>query len=177
MDRRRCSKVLRMRIVTSFSHTLWAVILVASLALGCSCPQPASTTTPHAGGTTGEPATPTTDEPTTPSPDREPAPGTGEPGSGEPTEQPADPGEPTEQPEPTGQGEPAADQLPGRGVPCLEGGVCAKGLMCLEYYGIAGARGPKFTSCETPCRAGSSCPDGLTCITIADGPGQVCRPR
>jgi hypothetical protein len=147
-----------MRIVTFFSHALGAAVLVGFLALGCSCPQPAATTTPHAGGSTDEPATPITDEPAIPAPEREPESPADEPDTGEDGEQAP------------------ASQLPGRGVPCVDG-ACAKGLTCVEYYGIAGARGPKFSSCENPCDSGAACPPGLTCITIADGPGQVCRPR
>lgn len=63
-----------------------------------------------------------------------------------------------------------------RGQPC-EGQTCADGMSCVSYYGIAGPSGPKFTSCETPCGTGKSeCGPGLSCVTIADGPGQVCRP-
>jgi len=64
---------------------------------------------------------------------------------------------------------------PAQGEPC-KGGKCAPGLSCLGYYGIAGARGPRFTSCEIPCRdARAACPEGQTCVTIADGPGRICR--
>ena len=42
------------------------------------------------------------------------------------------------------------DTRPARGEPCDESGGCAEGLECVEYYGIAGMSGPKFTSCETP---------------------------
>jgi hypothetical protein len=52
---------------------------------------------------------------------------------------------------------------------------CASGLTCVEYFGIAGPSGPKFTSCEVRC-GGSACPGDLKCVTIADGPGAVCRP-
>jgi len=79
-------------------------------------------------------------------------------------------------------GSPAADpgqgagNAPARGEPCPDG-ACASGLTCVGYYGIAGPNGPKFTSCETPCAGGKdACPDGLRCVTIADGPGAVCRP-
>jgi hypothetical protein len=54
---------------------------------------------------------------------------------------------------------------------------CDTGLTCVSYYGIAGTRGPKFTSCEIPCKGGAACPNGQKCITVADGPGQVCRPQ
>jgi len=54
--------------------------------------------------------------------------------------------------------------------------TCAAGQTCVSYYGIAGPRGPKFTSCERTCGEGDpECPAGESCITIADGPGQVCR--
>jgi hypothetical protein len=62
-----------------------------------------------------------------------------------------------------------------QGHPCAEG-RCAPGLACVEYYGIAGPRGGKFTSCEIRCGAGGKCSGGQQCITVADGPGQVCRP-
>jgi eight-cysteine-cluster-containing protein len=81
-----------------------------------------------------------------------------------------------------GGGGPAAESpldpaaaLPDQGKPCTAGGRCAAGLTCLSYHGIAGSRGPQFTSCEIPCGKGERCPDGQRCITIADGPGQVCR--
>lgn len=64
-----------------------------------------------------------------------------------------------------------------QGTPCLEG-QCDPGLTCVKYYGIAGPRGPQFTSCEVPCEAPDAvCPPGQACITIADGPGRVCRPE
>ena len=65
--------------------------------------------------------------------------------------------------------------LPGQAEPCAKG-RCAAGLACIEYYGIAGPRGPKFTSCEIRCGGGGACPGGQRCVTVADGPGQVCRP-
>jgi hypothetical protein len=65
---------------------------------------------------------------------------------------------------------------PGRGEECDASGGCADGLECVEYYGIAGPSGPKFTSCETTCaKDPGECPEGTECQTIADGPGQVCR--
>lgn len=77
---------------------------------------------------------------------------------------------------------PAPATGPGtQGTPCAEGGVCTgppEGLACVEYFGIAGPRGPKFTSCEIRCTpAGTECPTGQTCTTVADGPGSVCRPK
>lgn len=57
--------------------------------------------------------------------------------------------------------------------------LCQPPTVCLEYYGIAGPAGPKFVSCEIPCdptaKMKSTCPDGMSCVTIADGPGSVCR--
>ena len=53
--------------------------------------------------------------------------------------------------------------------------ICADGTICLSYFGIAGPQGPEFKSCEIPCsHPGASCPLGQSCLTIADGPGQVC---
>ena len=65
--------------------------------------------------------------------------------------------------------------LAAQGQPCA-GGKCAPGLTCLRYFGIAGPRGPSFSSCEIPCLdARAVCPEGQTCVTVADGPGRVCR--
>jgi len=50
---------------------------------------------------------------------------------------------------------------------------CKPGQVCVEYYGIAGPAGPILRSCEWRCEDG--CPDGTRCVTIADGPGKVCR--
>jgi hypothetical protein len=94
--------------------------------------------------------------PTTP----EPTPGTSEPG---PTEPGTEPGT-----------EPVIDvaQL---GSECGEGDRCASGLTCVKYYGIAGPSGPEFKSCEVTCAEKTTCPTGSSCVTIADGPGAVCR--
>jgi hypothetical protein len=74
------------------------------------------------------------------------------------------------EPAPTWSGGPAI------GENCGANDACAKGLTCVTYYGIAGPRGPQFKSCEIKCGAGApACPAGHKCITIADGPGQVCR--
>jgi hypothetical protein len=62
-----------------------------------------------------------------------------------------------------------------RGQKCGENDSCPTGLECVKYYGIAGPKGPQFTSCETKCSDGNACPSGLKCTTIADGPGAVCR--
>lgn len=54
--------------------------------------------------------------------------------------------------------------------------TCDSGEKCIEYYGIAGPAGPKFRECGIPCHPQKgNCPEGMTCTTIADGPGPVCR--
>jgi hypothetical protein len=53
---------------------------------------------------------------------------------------------------------------------------CATGLSCVSYFGIAGGSGPEFKTCEIPCaQPGAVCPSGQACVTVADGPGQVCQ--
>jgi hypothetical protein len=72
---------------------------------------------------------------------------------------------------------PPAAAKPKMGENCGAGDACGDGLTCVSYYGIAGARGPQFKTCETKCgKGGGACPSGTKCVTIADGPGQVCRP-
>lgn len=71
---------------------------------------------------------------------------------------------------------PGTVELASLGAACGDDGACPAGTTCREFYGIAGGAGPKFTSCEVPCGAGEACPDGAACVTIADGPGAVCRP-
>ncbi|MEZ4315813.1 MAG: hypothetical protein R3A79_07880 [Nannocystaceae bacterium] len=75
-----------------------------------------------------------------------------------------------------GGGAPKADgdENPGGGVRCGEA-TCAKGEECIEYYGIAGPSGPKFKSCGIPCGPKRTCPAGKKCVTVADGPGDVCQ--
>lgn len=92
-----------------------------------------------------------------------------------PTERPT----PTEQPTPTETGEPGGSNkldLAQLGAPCGERGLCVEPTTCVKYYGIAGPRGPQFSSCEIPCSEKSACPAGASCVTVADGPGAVCRP-
>lgn len=64
---------------------------------------------------------------------------------------------------------------PGIGETCGPDDRCAAGLSCVRYYGIAGKQGPEFKSCEVRCDDSTACPKGLTCMTVSDGPGQVCR--
>jgi hypothetical protein len=135
---------------------------------------------PAAPPTTEEPATPV--EPEAPGPQGDPAPA---PESDEPRAETPPPARPRPKPRPerkppTPDDEPESSgqsgALPGQGQPC-KAGQCSKGLTCVEYYGIAGPRGPAMTSCEIRCSGGKGCPSGQHCTTIADGPGQVCRPR
>lgn len=69
----------------------------------------------------------------------------------------------------------AARARPGIGEDCGAGDVCAAGLSCVKYYGIAGMQGPEFKSCEVRCEDDHACPKGRTCVTVSDGPGRVCR--
>jgi hypothetical protein len=63
---------------------------------------------------------------------------------------------------------------PKLGEPCGAGDACGEGS-CVSYHGIAGARGGELKSCEIRCDPSRSCEGGRQCITVADGPGQVCR--
>ena len=85
-----------------------------------------------------------------------------EPGEPEPVE--PEPAEPVE-PEPVDP-------------PSCAGQPCAPPRECIQYFGIAGPSGPSFQACEIRCErdAGAdSCPEGTRCVTVADGPGDVCR--
>jgi hypothetical protein len=85
---------------------------------------------------------------------------------------PTEPGPGPTEPGPT---EPAID-VAALGDSCAESGTCAAGVTCVSYFGIAGPSGPEFKSCEVTCSGkGAACPAGTECITIADGPGEVCR--
>jgi hypothetical protein len=86
-----------------------------------------------------------------------------------------------------GEREPAAPELPlTQPPPTCDGQPCEPPRQCISYFGIAGAAGPTFHACEIPCDVSSrpedraefgsgSCPEGMRCVTIADGPGSVCR--
>src|ERR1043165_2621011 len=72
----------------------------------------------------------------------------------------------------------APADMPGMGKTCGENDACASGYEGVKYYGIAGARGPQFKTCEIRCEKNNEeavCPKGTHCTTVADGPGQVCR--
>ena len=91
---------------------------------------------------------------------------------------PPPPTEPTPGPTLPGPDDPASGQvdISKLGSDCGADDSCPTGMMCAKYYGIAGASGPEFKSCEIACNEkGGPCPDGTACVTIADGPGQVCR--
>lgn len=122
-------------------------ILLASLALGCSgqSSSPPGSTTVN-GASGGAVANPGTAGQETPNTNPPP----GDSGTPPPTD-------------PTGTGPACGDK------------TCAADEQCIEYYGIAGPRGPKFQECGIPCPSGKGCPPGKTCQTIADGPGPVCR--
>lgn len=102
--------------------------------------------------TTPDPATPPPAAPESPAPP--------------PPQEPPEPSAPTQTP-----GTPATAKI---GEPCGVDGRCAEGT-CVSYFGIAGARGPELKSCEIKCDDKTPCPTGRNCVTIADGPGQVCR--
>jgi hypothetical protein len=71
----------------------------------------------------------------------------------------------------TGDGGVNLDDL---GKPCVDN-QCPAGLTPVKYCGIAGCNNGEFCSCEIPCdKDPKICPAGTTCVTIADGPGQVC---
>jgi hypothetical protein len=52
------------------------------------------------------------------------------------------------------------------------------GLTPVTYYGVAGTSGPQFCNCEIPCgtsaTTSATCPGNMRCISIHDGPGDVC---
>jgi hypothetical protein len=77
---------------------------------------------------------------------------------------------------PSGGGDAGGGEVSALGQPCGAGDRCGGGATCQTYYGFAGPSGPSFKSCEIPCGpAGKACPAGTTCVTVSDGPGQVCR--
>lgn len=74
--------------------------------------------------------------------------------------------------------EPRTNDAPTDALAECGGKTCKPGQECITYYGIAGPRGPRFRSCEWRCRRGQpndGCPPGTKCVTVADGPGRVCR--
>ena len=69
----------------------------------------------------------------------------------------------------------AAAPAPAISEKCGANDACAEGATCVSYYGIAGPQGPQFKSCEIKCDSDAKCPTGRKCVTVADGPGRVCR--
>ncbi|HEY5946610.1 MAG TPA: hypothetical protein VIV40_14005 [Kofleriaceae bacterium] len=148
-------------------------LLLVLLFTACGCPQKTGTDNPA-------PAT----QPPTQTPAPTPTPPETQTPAPTPTPTPAPTPAPTPTPPPTkgsGSGsaaEPAPNWpkgTPGIGDNCGPNDACGKGLTCVSYYGIAGARGPQFKTCEIKCKSDASCPADHKCVTIADGPGQVCR--
>jgi hypothetical protein len=87
---------------------------------------------------------------------------------------------PPPQPEPSQPAPPADPPAPAQSAPsfgekCGANDACAPGLECVSYYGIAGAKGPQFKTCEQRCDNAKACPADKQCRTVADGPGRVCR--
>ena len=131
--------------------------------VACGCPQKPEA---QPGGQTSMTTMPT---PIQKRPPAQPPPAQPPPAQQPPGQQPPGPGS---------AGEPAPNwpkPPPGIGETCGDKDACAQGLTCVAYYGIAGARGPQFKSCEIKCQSDANCPADHKCITIADGPGQVCR--
>jgi hypothetical protein len=82
-----------------------------------------------------------------------------------------------EQPEPEPEPEPEQPPPVEEASTC-NGEPCESPRRCISYYGIAGPSGPLFHACEIPCELevdNGGCPDGMRCVTIADGPGNVCQ--
>jgi hypothetical protein len=152
--------------------------LIAALVFVVACSGNASQSP---GSATPAPApAPTTPGPSdpapTPAPDPTPAtpaptPTTPAPKDPAPTPAPTNPKTPKKEPPPADP----APTLPKMHEKCGANDACGPGLTCKSYYGIAGARGPQFKTCEIPCDKTTKCPAGTTCGIIADGPGQVCR--
>ncbi len=132
-----------------------------------------SSATPPAPGPTPA-ATPVAD----PTPAAAPAP-TPAPAEPSPAAAPAPEPVPAARPAPTPT--PAPPPVPPGATPrlgdaCGANDACPAPMTCVSYFGIAGARGPQFKTCEIKCKPKSKdCPSGTTCRTIADGPGSVCR--
>jgi hypothetical protein len=122
---------------------------------------PATTSAPESRPTTAEPppAAPTKLS-TQPLPAKQPPPPTRQ--LPPPTDEPTDATKP-------------GSAAPGITETCGANDACATGLTCVSYYGFAGARGPQFKTCEVRCQNDKVCPKDTTCVTVADGPGRVCR--
>ena len=77
-------------------------------------------------------------------------------------------------PEPTSAGACPTVDVTALNSACVNG-ACPSGLTPVKFYGVAGTSGPQFCTCSIPCAESAAiCPTGTSCVTIADGPGQVC---
>lgn len=65
----------------------------------------------------------------------------------------------------------SAAEISGMGEDCSKGQQCAEGYTCISYFGIAGN---ELKSCEISCKKNIHCPIGQNCISIADGPQDIC---
>jgi len=94
-----------------------------------------------------------------------------------PTPEPMPNPKPTPDPTPTPTPTPPVDAAAAPSAEkCGDKPACVAPATCVSYYGIAGPRGPQFHSCEIKCTPkGKDCPADKKCVTIADGPGSVCR--
>jgi hypothetical protein len=64
-----------------------------------------------------------------------------------------------------------------QGKPCPAAG-CPAPLSCVSYCGFAGCDRGSFSSCEIECNPqADDCPAGQICVSVADGPGDVCMPE
>lgn len=147
-------------------HSCMTQLLCAFALLAAAC-----TSTPPATSSTSTTSTNTPQPPPEPAPPTNPhqapqptAGGGGGSGTGGTT---AD--------HPAGPTPPSQSSGPTPGEKCGANDTCRAGLECVSYYGIAGARGPQFKTCERRCSDKMPCSAGQQCNTIADGPGQVCR--
>lgn len=65
----------------------------------------------------------------------------------------------------------SASEISGMGEDCSKGQQCAEGYTCIGFFGIAGN---ELKSCEISCKKDIHCPIGQSCISIADGPQDIC---
>jgi hypothetical protein len=116
--------------------------------------------------------------PPAPAPTPDPAPAPAPTPAPTPDPAPAPPPTPTPTTTPdAGTGTGSGSSAPRLGEKCGPNDACPAPTTCVSYFGIAGARGPEFKTCEIKCtpKDKKACPIGTTCHTIADGPGSVCR--
>ena len=66
----------------------------------------------------------------------------------------------------------SAVEISGVGEDCSKEQQCAEGYTCVSYFGIAGN---ELKSCEISCEINTHCPIGQSCISIDDGPQNICQ--